>query len=179
MPKYQHPEAFCLMYYKCIKCGHEERVWNTRDGVTPFCITCTAPNCIETMEHIDWHMDQRHEKFVPQLHSLIFVDANREIQIANYQNLLSKKRRVNLTMYIRLFGNREPEEVRLENHLFVEPPPPGTPATIRVTQEFLDKLLFKYKTAEINEAIFKATRLYQPKDYEYPLNLLNNQAART
>jgi hypothetical protein len=41
--KYQHGEAFCLMFYAC-PCGHRERMWNSRDGVTPFGgITC--PSC--------------------------------------------------------------------------------------------------------------------------------------
>jgi hypothetical protein len=45
---YQHKEAFCLMWYGC-PCGHRERIWNSRDGVTPFggilCPSCnsTAP----------------------------------------------------------------------------------------------------------------------------------------
>jgi hypothetical protein len=37
-----HAEAFCLMWYAC-ECGHEERIWNSRDGVTPFGMQC--PSC--------------------------------------------------------------------------------------------------------------------------------------
>lgn len=40
---YNHKEAFCLMWYMCT-CGHRERMWNSRDGVTPygdvFCPSC-------------------------------------------------------------------------------------------------------------------------------------------
>ncbi len=41
-PKHNHAEAFCLMWYAC-DCGHRERIWNSRDGVTPFSMTC--PSC--------------------------------------------------------------------------------------------------------------------------------------
>jgi hypothetical protein len=39
----QHKEAFCLMWYGCEECGHQERIWNSRDGVTPFVDLC--PSC--------------------------------------------------------------------------------------------------------------------------------------
>lgn len=40
-----HAEAFCLMWYQCRNrlCGHRERIWNSRDGVTPFGMGC--PSC--------------------------------------------------------------------------------------------------------------------------------------
>ena len=38
--KYKHAEAYCLMKYKCEKCGKTEILWNSRDGVTPFMIKC-------------------------------------------------------------------------------------------------------------------------------------------
>jgi hypothetical protein len=49
-----HKEAFCLMWYAC-KCGHRERIWNSRDGVTPF--GCLCPSCAGTMSHVEWHSD--------------------------------------------------------------------------------------------------------------------------
>lgn len=58
-----HKEAFCLMWYAC-KCGHRERIWNSRDGVTPF--GCTCPSCKGTMSHVEWHNDMpsRHHKLI-------------------------------------------------------------------------------------------------------------------
>ncbi len=53
--KYNHAEAFCLMWYAC-GCGHRERIWNSRDGVTPFGLTC--PSCGKIMDHVDWWQDQ-------------------------------------------------------------------------------------------------------------------------
>lgn len=52
---YKHREAFCLMWYAC-SCGHRERYWNSRDGVTPFCTLC--PSCGKPdMKHVDWGLD--------------------------------------------------------------------------------------------------------------------------
>lgn len=40
---HNHAEAFCLMWYQCKDCGAKERIWNSRDGVTPFGMRC--PSC--------------------------------------------------------------------------------------------------------------------------------------
>ena len=42
---YRHAEAFALMPYACKVCGNFEWLWNSRDGVTPFCISCTHNVC--------------------------------------------------------------------------------------------------------------------------------------
>jgi hypothetical protein len=53
--KYTHKEAFALMWYAC-KCGHRERIWNSRDGVTPFGASC--PSCSTgIINHVDWQND--------------------------------------------------------------------------------------------------------------------------
>lgn len=66
-----HKEAFCLMAYGCVGesrpgarqterlmhgCGHLERIWNSRDGVTPFMMGC--PSCGGHLQHINWGADQ-------------------------------------------------------------------------------------------------------------------------
>ena len=52
---YQHKEAFCLMTYAC-GCGHEEQIWNSRDGVTPFQLSC--PSCGgRSLAHINFEYD--------------------------------------------------------------------------------------------------------------------------
>ena len=54
---YNHKEAFCLMTYRCKDCGFEERIWNSRDGVTPFGLAC--PHCKGHKHyHEDWQYDQ-------------------------------------------------------------------------------------------------------------------------
>ncbi len=63
MPTYQHREAFALMWYACA-CGHHERIWNSRDGVTPFggvlCTSCGGRGMqTRGLKHIEWELDQR------------------------------------------------------------------------------------------------------------------------
>ena len=54
--KYVHKEAFCLMWYACKSCGHRERIWNSRDGVTPFGADC--PSCSTgIINHVRWEDD--------------------------------------------------------------------------------------------------------------------------
>lgn len=66
-----HKEAFCVMTYRCKDCGFEERIWNSRDGVTPFGLGC--PNCGgHNHMHDDWHLDQ----YSP-LHSFQLKPGNR------------------------------------------------------------------------------------------------------
>lgn len=51
-----HGEAFMLMNYRCEQ-GHRLEIWNSRDGVTPFSMTC--PKCGESMTHEDWFLDRQ------------------------------------------------------------------------------------------------------------------------
>jgi hypothetical protein len=54
--KHVHGEAFMLMTYRC-GCGHCEVIWNSRDGVTPFCMDC--PSCGEaSLRHAMWSRDR-------------------------------------------------------------------------------------------------------------------------
>lgn len=59
---HEHTEAFALMWYAC-PCGHRERIWNSRDGVTPFggvhCPSCDGRG-IQTrgLKHIEWQLDE-------------------------------------------------------------------------------------------------------------------------
>lgn len=60
---YQHHEAYALMWYACI-CGHRERIWNSRDGVTPFgdveCTSCGGKGLQRNgLNHIEWQLDER------------------------------------------------------------------------------------------------------------------------
>ena len=73
---YNHKEAFCLMTYRCNDCGFEERIWNSRDGVTPFGLAC--PQCKgHNHLHADWQNDQCN----PPL----------EDEIADYTRIIRKK----------------------------------------------------------------------------------------
>lgn len=55
--KHNHIEAYCHMTYRCREHGHEIRIWNSRDGVTPFAMTCREPGCGLEARHVDWQLD--------------------------------------------------------------------------------------------------------------------------
>jgi hypothetical protein len=64
-PGHQHAEAFCLMWYAC-PCGHRERIWNSRDGVTPFgtlCPSCGQPD----LKHVSWNQDAYARDHMPAI----------------------------------------------------------------------------------------------------------------
>lgn len=58
----QFAEAYALMWYAC-PCGHRERIWNSRDGVTPFagilCPSCGGKGLEQRgLSHVDWQLDE-------------------------------------------------------------------------------------------------------------------------
>lgn len=77
MSEYNHKEAFCVMTYQCNKCGEKERIWNTRDGVTPLCI---SSSCCEnsTATHVDWHRDIRSLGIPREPIGRVFMDITKE-----------------------------------------------------------------------------------------------------
>ena len=69
---HKHREAFCLMWYGC-PCGHRERFWNSRDGVTPFGTVC--PSCGEpSMRHIQFELDTYEPEHQPAHGQRVWVD---------------------------------------------------------------------------------------------------------
>lgn len=76
MTTYQHKEAYCLMWYAC-PCGHRERFWNSRDGVTPFGTFC--PSCDQpSLHHVEWQRDERAPNHKPFHGQRVWVDMTRE-----------------------------------------------------------------------------------------------------
>ena len=76
----KHREAYCLMNYRCEKCGAEEVILNSRDGVTPFCIPCASCGAsgLDAMSHVRFDQDRRARFYVPQPGQRYFVDMTRE-----------------------------------------------------------------------------------------------------
>lgn len=70
MAKYEYKEAFCLMLYRDTA-GDEEWIWNSRDGVTPFCIN--SRQGLEA-QHVEWHRDRCVPDHKPKPGERIFVD---------------------------------------------------------------------------------------------------------
>jgi hypothetical protein len=60
--EFKHKEAFALMWYRCDGCGHTERFWNSRDGVTPFggirCPSCGLQGLHGGLSHLAFHLDE-------------------------------------------------------------------------------------------------------------------------
>lgn len=71
-----HKEAFCLMQYYDEKNGTLELLWNSRDGVTPFCIG--SRDGLSTMHHVNWNLDECRPGHTPKAGDRIFVDLNLE-----------------------------------------------------------------------------------------------------
>lgn len=61
------------MWYACRNCPHTERIWNSRDGVTPFCLEC--PSCGElSLQHVAWQMDAYRPNHKPNHGQQFFRD---------------------------------------------------------------------------------------------------------
>jgi len=87
--KYLANDAFLVMQYECEKCKKTEILWNSRDGVTPFSISCRA--CDKgMMSHIKWREDYIDLDYVPVRGSRVFVDATPEIFKITLRALVDK-----------------------------------------------------------------------------------------
>jgi hypothetical protein len=78
---YQHKEAFSLMTYAC-SCGHRERFWNGRDGVTPF--SCACPSCGDPVSliHTQWQRDRCVPNHKPHRGQRVWVGMTKERAMA-------------------------------------------------------------------------------------------------
>ena len=79
--KHNHAEAFKLMIYTCenADCLHQEKIWNSRDGVTPF--GTAYPRCGKTIRHTDWQKDQYLPEYVPEKGQRVFVDMPESMKV--------------------------------------------------------------------------------------------------
>ena len=68
--EYSYRSAFCLMKYSTVDGLETEWLWNSRDGVTPFCIT--NRDLTREMRHVDWHRDMRLPNYQPAEGQRIF-----------------------------------------------------------------------------------------------------------
>jgi hypothetical protein len=68
------------MTYRCEDCGHEERIWNSRDGVTPFCMWCRQPGCTGTAQHVEWENDHYDPEHIPQHGEMLWIDMPESIK---------------------------------------------------------------------------------------------------
>lgn len=85
--EHQYAEAFHLMLYMCKSCGDIEPIWNSRNGVTPFCIRCSNCGAVD-MEHINWHSDLVRPDYQPKIGERIFVGKPEEPKLIVYSGQL-------------------------------------------------------------------------------------------
>lgn len=67
-------DAFMLMRYEGAG-GRREWIWNSRDGITPFCVH--SRDGVE-MRHGNWHLDRYDPHHVPAIGARVFVDMTEE-----------------------------------------------------------------------------------------------------
>ena len=87
----QHGEAFHRMLYRCEDrggCGFEEWIWNSRDGVTPFCIDCRR--CGKDANHVEWTRDEYRPDYTPQPGERFFRDGTPEEARAIFRRRLEQ-----------------------------------------------------------------------------------------
>ena len=64
------------MQYAC-KCGYAEVIWNSRDGVTPFCLAC--PSCGRPeLHHVNFRGDVYMPEHVPHNGQRVWVSMTEE-----------------------------------------------------------------------------------------------------
>lgn len=83
-----HREAFCLMKYATDDLSEVEWLWNSRDGVTPFCISNRDGTA--WMQHVDWNLDRRVPGHQPTPGERIFVDMTPEIALPKIEQRISE-----------------------------------------------------------------------------------------
>ena len=66
----QHAEAFCLMHYGTGP--NRVRIWNSRDGVTPFYID-------DERKHENWNLDVFSPWHVPAVGDRVFIDLTLDV----------------------------------------------------------------------------------------------------
>ena len=64
------------MLYQCEECKALEVLWNSRDEVTPFIISCRY--CKGAARHVHWHLDVYAPGFKPHKGMRIFIDLTKE-----------------------------------------------------------------------------------------------------
>jgi hypothetical protein len=85
-----HKEGFALMTYTCEDCKKVETLWNSRDGVTPFCISCTGCKG-HKMYHDNWKGDIYDPEFGNHLKLGLFPSMRVFVDASSVPRLMKKK----------------------------------------------------------------------------------------
>lgn len=134
----QHVEAFCLMLYRA-KDGQEEWLWNSRDGVTPFCIMSRNG---QEMNHVEWYRDQFLPNHKPKIGERIFVDVTPELATPGVQAFIERTwEQERFPMKERWFDKEAAFEALLPSYS-----EPGQPFVLEITQENIGDFVKPVKT---------------------------------
>lgn len=68
--------------------GRREWIWNSRDGITPFCLR-SADEQVD-MHHGNWHLDRYEPFYVPPIGSRVFVDLTEDAARAQAQEYVDR-----------------------------------------------------------------------------------------
>lgn len=157
---YNHVEAFCLMTYRERNGEKEVRVWNSRDGVTPFVI----PIDDHEYMHENWNDDKRDPEYIPEVGSYIFMDYTLSSLAAVYTEW-ARRHWSNQQFRLQFSYGREttPEEVGMErarDELKEAGEPP--PRLVQVSEEILLGItLERRRAATLSDAIRRQRRSLQ------------------
>lgn len=135
--KMTHQEAYCRMEYKRPTENEIVVIWNSRDGVSPFCAHIDGVE----YQHINWQLDQYQRYWVPDVGDYIFMDTD----YATWEKFEKDnvERNWDHPQYpmSQTFSTKEEALVELMKEFR-----PGEPMTIKVTQEIHDH--FKTKAGD-------------------------------
>lgn len=147
--EYKHPEAFCLMLYCCEENReHKEIIWNCRDGVTPFKVSCRAPGCRAMMQHAVNGM-LRATAYIPHVGQRMFCDITEERAAERAKNFVDHYWGLKvdgLALQERYSSKQEAMLVRIKDWL-----KPGAPDCREVTQEIRELYIEQRKVEQGTE----------------------------
>ena len=163
--KHWQSEAFTLMKYVCVICGHMETLWNSRNAIAPFEINCLK--CDKKAVHGNWHDDEYAPDHIPLVGHRIFVDATDEDLYNKRQMFVDKhwkEKPVSLKSMYR--GNKKQcikDLVKFDRSF------PNIPKLITLEHNWNEKLFNSATTRKIPEDNFKY--LVAPAQPHHFLNL--------
>ncbi len=181
--KSNHVEAWCLMTYQGELSAlggvapTREVIWNSRDGVTPFCIT--AKDSKEKLTHVNWRGDQAAPFYTPKVGDRVFVDLTPERAEEIARKMLksiqesAKKGSETAKEHLEDIENQCVEAGEIEekdpfSHWIMELKASylsnkGAPDLIVVTKEWLEKFVYERNSRQLGYVKSRQTEMEEAK----------------
>lgn len=130
---YNHAEAFCVMTYRTEDDAEQEILWNSRDGVTPFCIQLKSGRLAN---HVEWGRDFADPEYWKKLKpgDRMFVDLTMKRAIDHRRSYVGKYWDHMMAQHYRTQSNAIRQLAKAD----LETGGGGAPDVIEVTQEMID-----------------------------------------